>query len=64
MAKLNKIKKRIITHIIEDISPEEYEDTKKQLATDGILFDGILIECKSRKGYVWVYNDRGSIWAD
>jgi len=46
--------KRLVTQIITDIEPRDYDDLKKLLIDKRIRFDGILIECKSRCAYVWI----------
>jgi hypothetical protein len=46
--------KRLVTQIITDVYPGDYDDLKKLLIDKRIRFDGILIECKSKRAYIWV----------
>jgi len=46
--------KRLVTQIITDVEPEERDNLKNLLISKRIRFDGILIECKSKRAYIWV----------
>jgi hypothetical protein len=46
--------KRLVTQIVTDINPVEYDTLKKILMEKRIPFDGIFIECKSKLAYVWM----------
>jgi hypothetical protein len=46
--------KRLVTQIITDVEPENRDNLKKLLTDKRIRFDGILIECKSKRAYIWV----------
>jgi hypothetical protein len=46
--------KRLVTQIITDVELEDYNSLKKLLIDKRIRFDGILIECKSKRAYIWV----------
>lgn len=46
--------KRLVTQIVTDINPVEYDTLKKLLMEKRIPFDGIFIECKSKLAYIWM----------
>ena len=45
--------KRLVTHIITDIGPLDYGDVVSLMTEKQVPFDGILIECNSKRAYVW-----------
>lgn len=46
--------RRLVTQIVTDINPADYDALKKILMEKRIPFDGIFIECKSKLAYVWM----------
>jgi hypothetical protein len=54
--------KRVVTHIITDLKGQDYNDIKTLLTEQGIVMDGLLIECNDGIGYVWVKKQRPPIF--
>ena len=46
--------KRLVTQIITDIGPLDYGDVVSLLTEKQVPFDGIFIECNTKRAYVWI----------